>query len=378
MTEIEKTFFELIRVSLGNAICLSHSPSADEWGKLYAMAKKQSLVGICFAGVQKLQAQYQAPFEKLFLQWMGMAAKIQQRNEIVNKQCVELQERLAVDGFKSCILKGQGVAQLYDESLRMLRQSGDIDVWCSTNEGITDFYKHRDNIIDFVMCELPTKEFDDKHIHYDIFTDTAVELHYVPSVSSSNKVAKCLNEYFQEQQSLQLRFATERKLNFPTLEFQLVHQLLHSYGHFIYEGIGLRQLMDLYFSVVRYVDSEDYDQNRIIGVVERLGLSKFLSAALWVLVNQFGLDECHVIRVTDKNFGKELLDDVLMGGNFGSHNEKQQESKESFLSLVYMRIKRQIRLFRYDTSYMINIPSFLIQRIKIYTWIRRTKKRYSV
>ena len=57
----ERLFFELIQVAIGTRICLSHTPRADEWGELYAMAKKQSLVGVCFAGVQRLQKQQQAP-----------------------------------------------------------------------------------------------------------------------------------------------------------------------------------------------------------------------------------------------------------------------------------------------------------------------------
>ena len=48
---IEKLFVQLLKVSIGMQACLSHTPTADEWGELYAMAKKQSLVGICFAGV---------------------------------------------------------------------------------------------------------------------------------------------------------------------------------------------------------------------------------------------------------------------------------------------------------------------------------------
>ena len=52
MIDINNTFYELIQVSISTRVCLSHMPSADEWGELYAMAKKQSLVGVCFAGVQ--------------------------------------------------------------------------------------------------------------------------------------------------------------------------------------------------------------------------------------------------------------------------------------------------------------------------------------
>ena len=85
---IEQTFFELIQVAIGTRICLSHTLSADEWGELYAMAKKQSLVGVCFAGVHRLQEQQQASTstssaqaEMLYLRWLGMAAKIQQMSE---------------------------------------------------------------------------------------------------------------------------------------------------------------------------------------------------------------------------------------------------------------------------------------------------------
>ena len=97
---MDKIFFELIRVAIGNQVCLSHTPSADEWGKLYALAMKQSLVGVCFAGVQKLVSQQQTPPAQLYLQWMGMAAKIQQRNEVLNRQCAELAESLKLKGYR--------------------------------------------------------------------------------------------------------------------------------------------------------------------------------------------------------------------------------------------------------------------------------------
>ena len=51
---MNELFFELIQIAIGSRVCLSHTPSAEEWKQLYEMAKKQSLVGVCFAAVQKL------------------------------------------------------------------------------------------------------------------------------------------------------------------------------------------------------------------------------------------------------------------------------------------------------------------------------------
>ncbi len=58
---IEQLFFELLRVSIGVSGCLSKTPTNEEWKALYDMAKKQSLVGVCFAGVQMLVNQHQEP-----------------------------------------------------------------------------------------------------------------------------------------------------------------------------------------------------------------------------------------------------------------------------------------------------------------------------
>ena len=51
---IEKIFFELLQVAIGNRDELSRILSAREWNELYEIAKKQSLMGVCFAGVRRL------------------------------------------------------------------------------------------------------------------------------------------------------------------------------------------------------------------------------------------------------------------------------------------------------------------------------------
>lgn len=146
MKETESLFFELIRVAIGYADSLSLTPSNKEWRTLYDIAKKQSLLGVCFAAVQRLGADVDnvsgriGMSEMLYLTWMGMAAKIQQRNGIVTKRCAEVQRMLFASGLRCCILKGQGVAQVYPKHIRGLRQSGDIDVYsdCAIELSQTD------------------------------------------------------------------------------------------------------------------------------------------------------------------------------------------------------------------------------------------------
>ena len=114
MKEIDKLLFELIRVAIGNQVCLSRVPSTDEWNALYGLSLKQAVAGVCFSGVQQLPKEQllQMPVQ-LKLQWFALATQIKARNELLNHRCVEVQRMLTEEGMKSCILKGQGVAKLY-------------------------------------------------------------------------------------------------------------------------------------------------------------------------------------------------------------------------------------------------------------------------
>ena len=113
---MELLFFELTQVAICRRDSLSRVPSAEEWKGIFALARMQTLVGVCFYGTQKIKGQGQAVNmpESLKMQWLAMASQIQRQNEVLNKRCAELSRRLTESGFACCILKGQGVARLYD------------------------------------------------------------------------------------------------------------------------------------------------------------------------------------------------------------------------------------------------------------------------
>ena len=344
---IEQLFFELLRVAIKVQNTLSRIPSAEEWDKLYRMSKKQSLGGISFAGIQRV-VEYEKIYhcgmpELLYFTWMGMAAKIQQRNEVVNRQCVELQEKLSADGFRSYIMKGQAVGSLYGQ-IGLLRQSGDIDVFL---EGGLN------KVLAYARTYGGVAKVNELEMSVSIFPDTEVEFHYRPFIMRNPFKNRRLQKYFESQEKKQfsnyLILDKEKELSIcaPTVEFNLVHQLVHTYHHFITEGVGLRQLMDYYF-VIQASNAEDIRECKKI--VENLGLNRFASALMWVIKTVFVGHDNDIFfpwRPNEKD-GRLLLEEILLSGNFGHTDERAKNIQTSRWKAFWYVNGKTFRFWRFD------------------------------
>lgn len=358
---INHLFFELIRVAIGMQDTLSRVPSTQEWKQLYDMAMKQSLLGICFAGVQKVMDSENEDYcgmpEMLYLTWMGMAAKIQQRNEVINQQCVELQKQLTTDEFKSCILKGQGLAQLYNENLRELRQSGDIDVWILPKDGESE-NEHIARVVKYAKGFDSRSHFSGKHIDLYVFDDTDVELHVTPAKMNCPWHERRLKGWFKRSIGLQTK---KNDLIVPDAEFNIVYLLLHCYDHLLFEGVGLRQIMDYYWTIS---DSplKDETLNKTVDTLKSLDLLRFASAMMWVLGYVFALKREHMICEPNEEEGRFLLNEIMTGGNFGKYgNDGVMEGHaKGRVAFFIARMKRNWRFLRHYPSEIIWSPYSMI------------------
>ena len=202
---MDRLFFELIRLSISASGSLSRQPSTDEWRCLYQMAMKQSLLGVCFAGVRKhMEASKQNGEEvvippKAYQYWLGAAVHIQQRNEWMNKRCADFEKKLAGDGYKSCVLKGQGLASLYGE-LSGLRQSGDIDTWALGKP---------EDIIEWARRTGTMTFYDYHHADLSLYKDTEIELHYRPTLSRNLLRNARLQRWFKKEGEKHILFKEE-------------------------------------------------------------------------------------------------------------------------------------------------------------------------
>lgn len=324
--ELTGLFFELIRVSVGTQEGLSRIPSEAEWDELYAMAEKQSLVGICFAGLQHLGADADDGYTRIgmselqYLNWMSMAATIQDRNDAVNRQCGEVQAELAAAGFRSSILKGQGIASLYSlarpsSDLASLRQSGDIDIFVDGG---------REKAIRYARGRQEKVSWDYKHLHLDAFADTHVEVHYRPEYLANLVHNRRFQRWARENEEhlfgreVQCGDAT---LVTPDTYFNCVYVLAHIYNHNMRAGVGLRQLMDYYF-VLAERQLTEAERTELLPVLKRLGLLRYASGVMWLLQTVFGLADANLLCAPCESEGRYILDGVLIGGNMGRGYEK--------------------------------------------------------
>jgi len=337
----EVLFLELIRVSLGKQSSLSVIPTEKEWEEIYNFCEKHTLVGICFIGIKKLPKSQLTYSQDLFFNWWGIGEIIQHENDRLNKRCYQLQKRLTQDGFKNCLLKGQGNALLYNDDMKSMRQHGDIDIWI---EG--GFQK----VYNYVQSVAATKEVRDNHIQMNVFKDTEVEAHYRPASLRNIILNTQLQRFFQQEADSCFRnmafLKNNKEICVPTWTFNMVHQMVHIFNHFYTEGVGLRQLMDYYF-LSCHIGNET-EITRIRNVIQSLSMTSFATALMWVLGYVFQLERKYMLWEPNEKDGKILLNEIMLSGNFGQKDERMNDLYKNKWNGFWLVHSKTIKLWRFD------------------------------
>ena len=236
----QKIFFDFLRFCIGSAKEIPGSLKEADWKELYAIAKKQCLVGVLFDGIKKLPAEYVGIEKELLLQWMAESQMLVKANVRLNDAAIQVSEWFLKKGFRTCILKGQGNALMYPNPYS--RTPGDIDIWVEGEDK---------RIISFVRSISPHEKACYHHIEFPSYKGVEVEVHYRPSFLlcfwHNRKLQKYYERVKEEQFSHRVMLGEQGEIAIPTAEFNLIFQLTHIFSHLMNEGIGLRQLLDYYY-----------------------------------------------------------------------------------------------------------------------------------
>lgn len=360
--------FELIRVTIGGQKSLSRVPSSVEWQGLYELSLKHAIAGVNFAGARKLQQKGMMIPPNVYWQWLGLATQVQQRNEVMNAHCVDACNRLQQLGFKTCILKGQGIAQLYDSELSMLRQSGDIDMW--VDGGMK-------KALVWARTNYGDVAFDYINAHIPMFQETEVELHwrvsYMNNLMRNRKLQKWIENHKEELQNTMKEMPNGvGSIPVPSIVFNRFYILLHCYDHIFSEGLGLRQIMDLYFVLAQNKLDNTKEEDFRIFFLDCLGLRKFASAMMWIMGYVFGLERDKMLCEPDEKEGKYILNEVMQNGNMGHQDHRiKRVSKNVKVQSVAANIQHTWHLATHYPSEFLWTPVWIVWH---YVWKRTAAK----
>lgn len=340
------------------------------WQQLYTFASKQSLLGFCFDGIERLGKEYSEelkrnPIEReLLMTWMGKAHQIRRQNMKVNVVASKLYSMLREDGLRCCILKGQGNALMYPNVYS--RNPGDIDVWVNASrELITEYAKKHFEIGD-----------DIRYHHLETSLDgVPVELHFFPGIMNNSIYNARLQKWFKRNADLQCSNVVSLpdgigEIAIPTTAFNVVYQLTHLYHHFFDEGIGMRQIIDYYYVVNN--DGLLAIKDTLQKELKHLGLWKFAMAVMYVLHEALGLSDEKMIAPMDEKRGKLLLEEILNGGNFGKHFTKYGHfTQQGMAKKYFLKIWRNMHFVGYYPAEALSEPIF---RTWHFFWRMKNKK----
>ena len=241
--------FAFLKYCLGYKGNMSRVMAGMNWHELYSFASKQTLLGLCFDGIERLGEEYPEELRlnpigrELLMTWMGKAQQIRRQNMKVNAVAGKLFAMLRVDGMRCCFLKGQGNALMYSNPYS--RTPGDIDVWIdASRERIMEYAQKKFELGDDIRLQ-----------HLETSLDgVSVELHFFPCSMNNPIYHARLQKWFRRNANLQCSHIVglpdgTGDIAIPTTAFNVIYQLTHLYHHFFDEGIGMRQIID-YFLVV--------------------------------------------------------------------------------------------------------------------------------
>ena len=364
MLKQQKIFFDFLRFCIGSAKEIPGSLNEVDWKELYAIAQKQALLGVLFYGIRRLPKEL-APEQKLLMQWMVMGEMIRKQNIRLFLDSVKVCKNFENEGFANCILKGQGNALLYPDPY--MRTPGDIDIYLSGG---------RRKIMKYVDQVCPNQVMRYHHVDFPVMK-TAIEVHFTPSNMFFPIHNRRMQKWFEEVMGEQCNHRGSLpdgygEITVPTTSFNVIYILSHLYRHVFTEGIGLRQLIDYYFVLVKSEERRVKNLTALQRELKYLGLWKFAGAVMYVLHEALGLPVAKMIAPIDVNEGRFLLAEIMQGGNFGQYDTRLGSKENEGKLHRYLRMSlRNLRFAKHYPTEALSEPLFR-------TWFALWKKIHGI
>lgn len=264
--------------------------SKEEWTAIKDMAVKQGVSAIVLDGINQLPTDgYHLPTE-MKLEWIGETMQIEQRNRRQVEVMNDLAEKWKVNGSRVMIMKGQASGMMYPKPEH--RSPGDIDCYIfngNPNANVNDdkdAYRIGNEIARAAGAKVDESWYKHSVISYKGET---FENHQYFVHTRDGKRGKQLEKELEEAlRADKLEYVSLTKSTvIPPVQWTAMFLTYHACGHFVSEGLRLKQLLD--WAMFLKKCQNDVDWTSFYGYCDRNHLHRFADAATAICVEQLGV-----------------------------------------------------------------------------------------
>lgn len=375
ITPARLAFLEILKDSLENIKYDSDQEiTLKQWQELYHLASIHDVIPLFTHTVYSSKPLQAYPEFKSIMITRAKSITLQQAKKSAG--FIDLYQQMKENNLQPVVLKGILCRQLYPEPEQ--RPSSDEDLLISP-EQINDYHRfflsHEFNLV-VPDIDLETSDeisYENKNTHLYI----EVHKYLFPPQSSAFGPLNSLFDLTEKTWSTPIYGVPILSLT-PTMH--LLYMIAHAYKHFLYSGIGIRQICDICLFTKTYGSKIDWD--RIHSSCKAVRIDLFMETIFYICEKYLGLDRSkQPYNELWKEPGneKDLLNDILEGGLYGSANTDRLHSSNMTLEAVSaQKEKRKAKGLRKslfpDLSYMKQKYTYLKKYAFLLpvAWIQRT------
>lgn len=312
--------------------------SLKDWLRVRAMADKQGVSAIVFDGLNTLVEAYGkekiAPkipvseWQKFVYNWIGVMTQVEHQNK---QQMVVLEDMACRWKAKDClvmVMKGQASGTMYPRPEH--RSTGDIDCYLINDN---DDEKGKGYIIGNDVAREAGAKVDESWYKHSVisYKGETFENHQYFVHTRDGKRGKRLNEELVEGLKVHDSWFTDERAKLtqctyiPPVQWTAMFLTYHGCGHFISEGLRLKQLLD--WTMLLKSHQNDIDWSAFYAFCERHHLRRFADAATAISVEYLGIKITNPAITTVSPYTERILksalydDDYVFGSGEGCwHN----------------------------------------------------------
>lgn len=306
----QRVLMELLAGEISGKVNLSEKElKTADWEEVLKEAKAQAVPIMAAESAVKYKE-----YIKNFKDWELTAAKLHSYNF---RTCLEEQKlNKIMEGHPFCILKGMAAASYYKNPKD--RCLGDIDFLIEPSQRTE---------IEELLSQNGYQNWNVEHICHVVFKKgyAHLEMHFEISGIPYGKAGEIVRDFMKDalKHSVTSQIGT---WNFPapTDIYHGLIILIHMQHHMLGEGLGLRHICD-WACFVNKTKNEPFWQE-LLELYKKIGILTYAKVMTKISSVYFHIDCPEWANDADTGLCEDVMNDVLIGGNFGKKDKLRARS----------------------------------------------------